>query len=261
MNTVRLQADSISFRYRETAPFIFENISFEIKEGEVLALLGRNGVGKSTLLNCLMGFLSVHTGSVKCNGRDIRNLSMKERATEVAFVPQIIGSEITYTVRDYISFGATARTGMFSAPSKAEFEEVDTIIDTLGLTNIAYRQCRDLSGGQRQLAAIGRALMQNTKVLLMDEPMSALDVGNQVLVLQTIDALRLKGYAIIITTHLPEQAILLKSRIGLCFGEHIELYNSMEEVTAEKLEEVYHTKLELFYSDIVNRMVCVIPHL
>ena len=95
----------------------------------------------------------------------------------------------------------------------------------------------------------------------MDEPTAALDVRNQVLVLQTIDHLRAKGYGVVFTTHLPEQALLLNSRVALCFGDHMDFYESVDEVRVSHLEELYGTKLSLFHSDNVQRTVCVIPKL
>ncbi|MDU7842049.1 MAG: ABC transporter ATP-binding protein, partial [Veillonella sp.] len=209
-------------------PNIFSDLSFSVKAGDALALLGRNGVGKSTLLSCLMCFNHVQQGHIYCSGVDLMTASIKERAKLIAFVPQIIGADIAYTVRDYISFGATLRTGMFSSPGKEEFEKTDSIMDMLGITALKDKPCRDLSGGQRQLVA---------------------------------DQLRAQGYAIIFTTHLPEQALLLNSRVGLCRGGTIDFYNSVSDVTLEALEEIYKTKLSLFYSDTVNRTVCVIPQL
>ena len=150
---------------------------------------------------------------------------------------------------------------MFSAPSKADYAQTDVILEELGIAHIRNRQCRELSGGQRQLVAIGRALLQNTQLILMDEPTAALDVRNQVLILQTIDNLRAKGYGVVFTTHLPEQALLLNSRVTLCFGTHMDFYESVDEVRASHLEELYGTKLSLFHSDNVQRTVCVIPRL
>ena len=261
MERAMLWLDDGSFRYRTDAPYIFEHISFSIKGGEVLALLGRNGVGKSTLLACLMGFQELTQGRIYTNGQNIYAMSPRERAREIAFVPQIISAESSFTVRDYVSFGATVRTGMFSAPSKADYAQTDAILEELGIAHIRDRQCRELSGGQRQLVAIGRALLQNTRLILMDEPTAALDVRNQVLVLQTIDSLRAKGYGVVFTTHLPEQALLLNSRVALCFGTHMDFYESVDEVRASHLEELYGTKLSLFHSDNVGRTVCVIPRL
>lgn len=261
MDTFELVVDSISFAYDKNQPNIFSDLSFSVKAGDALALLGRNGVGKSTLLSCLMCFNQVQQGHIYCNGVDLMTASIKERAKLIAFVPQIIGADIAYTVRDYISFGATLRTGMFSSPGKEEFEKTDSIMEMLGITALKDKPCRDLSGGQRQLVAIGRALLQDTRLLLMDEPTSALDIRNQVIVLETIDQLRVRGYAIIFTTHLPEQALLLNSRVGLCRGGSIDFYDSVSDVTLEALEAVYKTKLSLFYSDTVNRTVCVIPQL
>ena len=261
MDSFELVVDAISFAYGKGQPDIFSDLSFSVKAGDALALLGRNGVGKSTLLSCLMCFNHVQKGHIYCNGVDLMFASVKERAKLIAFVPQIIGADIAYTVRDYISFGATLRTGMFSSPSKDELDKTDAIMQMLGITALRDKPCRDLSGGQRQLVAIGRALLQDTRLLLMDEPTSALDIRNQVIVLETIEQLRSQGYAIIFTSHLPEQALLLNSRVGLCRSGSIDFYDSVSDVTLEALEAVYKTKLSLFYSDTVNRTVCVIPQL
>ena len=261
MDRAMLWLEDGSFRYRADTPFIFRHISFSIKGGEVLALLGRNGVGKSTLLGCLMGFLKLSEGRIYTNGRNIYAMTPRERAAEIAFVPQVIGAESAFTVRDYVSFGATVRTGMFSAPSRADYAQTDAVLEELGISHIRDRQCRELSGGQRQLVAIGRALLQNTRLILMDEPTAALDVRNQVLVLQTIDRLRAKGYGVVFTTHLPEQALLLNSRVALCFGGHMDFYDNMDAVRLSYLEELYGTKLSLFHSENVDRTVCVIPRL
>ena len=166
MDSFELVVDSISFAYDKNQPNIFSNLSFSVKAGDALALLGRNGVGKSTLLSCLMCFNHVQQGHIYCSGVDLMTASIKERAKLIAFVPQIIGADIAYTVRDYISFGATLRTGMFSSPGKEEFEKTDSIMDMLGITALKDKPCRDLSGGQRQLVAIGRALLQDTRLLL-----------------------------------------------------------------------------------------------
>ena len=247
MDSFELVVDAISFAYGKGQPNIFSELSFSVKAGDALALLGRNGVGKSTLLSCLMCFNHVQKGHIYCNGVDLISASIKERAKLIAFVPQIIGADIAYTVRDYISFGATLRTGMFSSPSKEELEKTDAIMEMLGITALRHKHCRDL--------------IQYTRLLLMDEPTSALDIRNQVIVLETIEQLRAQGYAIIFTTHLPEQALLLNSRVGLCRGGSIDFYDSVSDVTLEALEAVYKTKLSLFYSDTVNRTVCVIPQL
>ena len=110
MDSFELVVDSISFAYDKNQPNIFSNLSFSVKAGDALALLGRNGVGKSTLLSCLMCFNHVQQGHIYCSGVDLMTASIKERAKLIAFVPQIIGADIAYTVRDYISFGATLRT-------------------------------------------------------------------------------------------------------------------------------------------------------
>ena len=202
MDSFELVVDAISFAYGKGQPNIFSELSFSVKAGDALALLGRNGVGKSTLLSCLMCFNHVQKGHIYCNGVDLISASIKERAKLIAFVPQIIGADIAYTVRDYISFGATLRTGMFSSPSKEELEKTDAIMEMLGITALRHKPCRDLSGGQRQLVAIGRALLQDTRLLLMDEPTSALDVTTQSqVVMQMLELAKEHNSAIVMVTH------------------------------------------------------------
>ena len=231
MDSFELIVDAISFAYGKGQPDIFSELSFSVKAGDALALLGRNGVGKSTLLSCLMCFNHVQKGHIYCNGVDLISASVKERAKLIAFVPQIIGADIAYTVRDYISFGATLRTGMFSSPSKEELEKTDAIMEMLGIAALRHKPCRDLSGGQRQLVAIGRALLQDTRLLLMDEPTSALDPISTSKVEELIEELK-KDYTIVIVTHNMQQAARISDKTAFfLLGELIEYDNTLDMFT------------------------------
>ena len=243
MDSFELVVDSISFAYDKNQPNIFSNLSFSVKAGDALALLGRNGVGKSTLLSCLMCFNHVQQGHIYCSGVDLMTASIKERAKLIAFVPQIIGADIAYTVRDYISFGATLRTGMFSSPGKEEFEKTDSIMDMLGITALKDKPCRDLSGGQRQLVAIGRALLQDTRLLLMDEPTSALDVTTQAQIVKQMMEIRDEFHTgIIIVTHnmgvaayMADKIVVMQNGVVVDSGTREEVINNPKSDYTKKL--------------------------
>ena len=247
------------------------DVNFTLERGKVLTIVGESGSGKTTVIRALMGLLpvggEVTEGTLLFNGKDLRNLSKAEwrsiRGKDMAMIFQDSGSALDPIVR----IGKQFRE-LFKAHIEITNDECDrraiALLESVALPNCAdilRRYPHELSGGQRQRVGIAMALALDPALLIGDEPTSALDIRNQVIVLETIDQLRAQGYAIIFTTHLPEQELLLNSRVGLCRGGSIDFYDSVSDVTLEALEEIYKTKLSLFYSDTVNRTVCVIPQL
>lgn len=174
---VLLQARSISFAYKHNQP-TFQNVSFDIRKGEMFSLLGPNGAGKSTLLNCLSGIDHPYEGTVLLNDKPISRLSPREVATMLAYVPQHISTTYAFSVREYLAFGAAPRLGVFTSPGKKVYELVDTVVERLGLQPLIKRRISELSGGECQRVAIGRAIVQQPSIILFDEPTSALDYGN-----------------------------------------------------------------------------------
>ena len=204
---------------RRSNRWIFRNVNLTVRRGEVLAILGRNGVGKSTLLNSLIGLHSLTEGTVILGDEPLDSLTATERARRIAYLPQMEGRGISYTVTEYLLMGRAPYIGLFSAPSRRDREQVQTVMEELDLLDLAHSPLDQLSGGQRQQVGIARTLVQDAPLIVLDEPTSALDVANQAKVLRKIRQLRDAGYGVIFTTHNPDHALMLDATVAL-LGAH-----------------------------------------
>ena len=182
-------------------------VSFELPAGSILAVLGANGAGKTTLFRTLLGAIPSLGGEVWWNGRPLAALSPTELAQSVAWVPQHPGSGFDFSLTEYVMLGALGRVGVFSSPSSEDRDRARAAIADLGLGALEARRLSQLSGGQRQLAAIARALVQRARVLLLDEPTASLDLANQARVLDRLWALADGGLAVMFSTHDPNHAL------------------------------------------------------
>lgn len=182
---------------------VLQGVSFDAPPGEVTALFGPNGSGKSTLFRCCLGLLPSRARELAVNGRAILDMMPGERARQMAYVPQEHTPAFAFGVRDMVMLGRTPHLGLLGRPAPADWRAVDEAIDRLGLADLAGCPCDRLSGGQRQLVLIARAVAQQTPVLLLDEPASSLDFQNQVRIWQTLGDLARAGTAIVCCTHDP----------------------------------------------------------
>lgn len=201
---------SYSYKNREN---ILNDISFSVEQGEYLCLLGPNGVGKSTLFKCMMGLLPGYRGEIRLDGEEIRTLSPRQLAKKAAYIPQSTGVSFSYSVEEMVLMGTTPQMGRFASPGKRERQAAWRALEKLHIESLAGRVFSQLSGGERQLVLIARALAQGTRLLIMDEPTSSLDYGNQLRVMQRVQALARQGYMILLSSHNPQQALLFADRI------------------------------------------------
>ena len=252
--------------------WIFRNVNLTVHRGEVLAILGRNGVGKSTLLNSLIGLHSLTEGSVHLGGKPLDSLTSTERARRIAYLPQMEGRGISYTVTEYLLMGRAPYIGLFSSPSRRDREQVQTVMEELDLLDLARSPLDQLSGGQRQQVGIARTLVQDAPLIVLDEPTSALDVANQAKVLRKIRQLRDAGYGVIFTTHNPDHALMLDATVAL-LGAHdaanapaskdssvskdapaqLLTGRASEVLTSEVLSRTFNTGLTVTYSPTLGR--------
>ena len=208
---MQLEVSDLFFSYDETD--VFKSVSFCADRGERIAVLGPNGVGKSTLFRCLLGFLEPKRGSVKIAGRDVRDYSRRALAAELAYIPQSYSPAFDHTVLDSVLIGLGAQLGPFDRPSREQTDAALRILDELGIGALASRGCMRISGGERQLMLLGRALIQNAHTLIMDEPTASLDYGNSFRVMQRIESLSASGYSVIFSTHEPNQAFRYATKV------------------------------------------------
>lgn len=253
-----VEVKDLAFRYSLKRGFVFRGISFAVEKGEMFTLLGPNGAGKSTLLNCIAGLATPTEGSVQVNGQPVESYSTRRLARHIGYVRQHISVTYGYTVREYLVMGAAPRIGMFSTPKEEDYARAEQAIRDLGLEKLADRTVSHLSGGERQRVAVARAIVQDPEVILFDEPTSALDFGNQIRVMRTCKELTERGYAVIMTTHNPDQPILLGGKVALLNSDGtLAVGDAGTTLTSERLSELYGTKLHLVYVGEVDRVACV----
>jgi len=206
----RLEVRAVRFAYG--AREVLGGIDFAFECGEFVSLLGANGAGKSTLLRVMLGLVRPTAGAVLLNGEPIARLSRRVMSRHLAYVPQTHVSPFPYTVREVVMMGRLGETGMMKSPSANDESLVDDAIARLGIVHLAARPYTEISGGERQLTLLTRALAQGARLLILDEPASALDFGHQHRLMTHLMALVDDGYGVFMSTHHPDQALMAATR-------------------------------------------------
>ena len=182
---------------------ILEGYSLDVGKGDVLAILGANGVGKTTLLNCLVGLRRPDAGTLTRSGR-------------IGYVPQLFQATFAFTVLDIVLMGRARHLGLFAAPRKADYAIAERYLALMQVDRLRDRPFNALSGGQRQLVMIAQALASECEIMILDEPCSALDYKNQAIVISTLRRLnREMGLTIVFTTHAPQHGLEVASHVLL----------------------------------------------
>lgn len=226
--------------------FKLKGISLEIKAGEVAVILGPNGSGKTTLLKCIYKVLKPVAGCIYINGRNAMRISIRELSRIVGGVPQEHHPIFPYRAIDIVVMGKTPYLGIFSAPSLKDYELAYNLLSQLGIARLASRPYTQLSGGERKLVLIARALMQKPKVLLLDEPTSHLDLKNKILILESVRRLCKKlNIIVLMTTHDPNEAMNFGDKIILMKNGTIVFKGSPEELSSQILMKVYEIPLRI----------------
>lgn len=233
-----IEIRNLSFAY--SLRDVLKDVSFRAEEGQLLAVLGPNGVGKTTLFRCILGLQQQYKGSICIDGIDAHSLSPRELAHKIAYIPQTHGIAFSYSVQDMVLMGTTHQVSTMGVPKQKELDSANGALDRLGISHLTYHNFSKLSGGEQQLVLIARALAQNTKTLLMDEPTASLDYGNQSLVLRQVRKLADDGYTILLSTHNPQHAIWYADRAVALFDGAIAAFGSPDDVVnAALIEKLY----------------------
>jgi iron complex transport system ATP-binding protein len=221
-------------------------IDVAVDKGEVLCLLGPNGAGKTTLFKTLLGLIPAKAGKVWLGDRPIEDLSRSEMARGIAYVPQAQVMEFAYSVLDLVLMGRTAHLGPFAGPSAIDHERARAALADLGILDLAQADANRISGGQRQLALVARALAQDAPFIVMDEPTASLDLGNRLLVLDRVRRLREQGYGIVFSTHDPEQAHELATRVAVIADGRLAAHGPPDGIlTGATLSAVYGVQVAI----------------
>jgi iron complex transport system ATP-binding protein len=238
-NAVSVGIVGLSFAYPRGGHRLAD-VSLSVHEHEVCVLLGPNGAGKTTLLRCLLGLLTPHGGMIQVLGTDIAALSSRQLARRVAYVPQSTTTPFPFTALDMAMMGRTPYLAATTAPAAADRRSAMAQLERLGIGHLARRPFSLLSGGERQLTLLARALVQQAPVLVLDEPTAALDYGNEVRILDVITDLARAGRCVLMTTHQPAHALTHANRAVLMRGGRLVADGAPEDVvTSESLSDLY----------------------
>lgn len=225
---------------------VVKDISFSVESGEILCLLGPNGVGKTTLFKTLLGFLKLKGGEITLDGENVAKWSRQRLAKTVGYVPQAHTPPFPFRVMDVVVMGRTAHMGMFGSPSRKDHDIAEETLERMSISFLKDRIYTELSGGERQMVLIARALTQQPDILIMDEPTSNLDFGNQIRVLEQVNILAKQGLGVIMTSHFPNHAFLCSSKVALLLKNHSFLVGGVDEViTEQNLHSAYGIQVKI----------------
>lgn len=245
-----LDVQEVSFKYNHAV--IFEEIGFDIQPGEVFCVLGPNGCGKTTLLDCILGWLKPFAGRIKLNGADVAGMSARQIARNVAYVPQIHEKTFPYLVRDIVLMGRASYLGAFAVPSPEDVLIAEKALQQVGITRLQDRPYTQLSGGEGQLVMVARALAQKTPLIIMDEPTAHLDYHHELIILETIVKLiKNTGLSVLMATHIPNHCFYFEkneiaTRVAMLKNRQIINLGSISEVLSEsKLGELYDIRARI----------------
>ncbi|MBQ7538356.1 MAG: ABC transporter ATP-binding protein [Treponema sp.] len=234
---------------------VLDNISFEVSDGEILCVLGSNGVGKTTLLKCMMGLQKWRRGETLIDGVNIKEIPGRELWKKIAYVPQAKNSAFSFSALDMVTMGRSAHLGTFSQPSKEDEKLALEAMETCGITWLKDKLCTQMSGGELQMVLIARALTVNPQMLVLDEPESNLDFKNQLIILNIIEKLaREKNISAIVNTHFPAhamkigtKALILNKNAPPIFGKTSEVINE------ENMKKTFSVQVHISEFEYMNR--------
>lgn len=227
---------------------VLSNISFALEAGEVLCVMGPNGSGKSTLFKMLLRFLPLESGSISINGESSHLFSQKDYAKQIAYIPQEHTPTFAYTVFEMVLMGRTCHLSKLGSPRTKDHAAVMDALRLLNIEHLAQHHYTELSGGQRQLVLIARAICQDSKILIMDEPTANLDYANRELIASAVRTLSSRGYSIILSTHSPDQPFSLAHKVLLLKkGTTIGYGSPLEVLTPDVLESLFDIPMDIVH--------------
>ena len=243
-DNVAVSVKDLHFAYDRTE--VLHGVSFDVNEGDLLFLLGPNGSGKTTLFKCLLRLYDPSSGSIFIDGQDIHKMSIQALARKMAYIPQAHFPSFNYTVLEAVVMGRTSYIKNNSAPKADDYDAAIAALDKLGIAHLKDKGYAHISGGERQMVLIARALTQKSKVLIMDEPTASLDYGHQMTVLSVVKNLAKEGYTVILSSHNPEHAFLFANKILMIKkGNIVAMGDPAKVVNRQLLESVYEVPMDL----------------
>ncbi len=245
MNNI-LSLDQVRFQYSPDDPNVITDLTLEIPSGQVTAILGPNGTGKTTLLHILLGLLKPSQGYVTVAGKPHRAYSKQELSQLIGLVPQFESAPFNFSVFEYVLLGRSPYLKPFQLPGKDDIRITEESLEEAGILKLADKPVAEISGGERQLVHISRVLAQQTRILLLDEPTAHLDLENQSRILTLLKRMTLQGVTTVITTHDPNAAIYAADNFVLMDQGNIAAQGPLHQViTAKNLSKIYRTPIRV----------------
>jgi iron complex transport system ATP-binding protein len=238
---------------------ILKNVSLTLETGQTVCVLGKNGAGKTTLFKSMLGVLPLLAGEILLDGTNTGKWSRRQFARTVAYVPQARSIPFPYQVSDVVLFGRTAHLSQFASPGKADRLIAEECMERLQITHLKDRTFTQLSGGEQQMVIVARALAQQPAFLIMDEPTSSLDFGNQIKIIQQVNELKDKSLGILMATHSPDHAFMCDADVAVVHEGRIwEKGHCNEIITEELLHTLYGVDVSVCSVEKSSRKVCII---
>lgn len=238
-----LKVDGLGFYYHQDKD-ILKNISFQLNEHDILCLLGPNGTGKTTMLRCVLSLNKIKKGTIEVDGVDFTKASAKKRAEIMAYIPQATTMTFPYESFEIVLMGRVAHLATGCSPTNKDKAIAKEAMERLGVTHLIHKDFNQMSGGEKQMILVARALAQQSSILVMDEPTANLDYSNQVRMLQVIKDLAEEGYSILMASHFPDHAFLACNKVALMKDGVIMTQGYPDDiVTTKNLTELYQTSV------------------
>lgn len=253
---MNLKVEHIDFSFGKRQ--ILKDISFETNAGEFLSILGPNGVGKSTLFRCILNLLHPDAGTITVDGQRVEQLTAQEIAQHIAYIPQFHNPTFNYSVLDMVLMGTASQLRTLESPGNTQLKLAQEALARMKIEHLAEHSYGFCSGGEKQLCLIARAIAQQAKILVMDEPSASLDFGNRIRVMETVRNLVADGYTVVQTTHDPEQAFMYSDKIlALHDGRVLALGTPQEVMKPDLMSKLYEIDVEVhsLHNDAIR--VCV----
>lgn len=248
MNNYAVRLEDVCFAYE--SEMILKHIDAGIEANRITFVMGNNGSGKTTLLKSILGFLNPQSGRILINGASVSSIEKRSLSKLISYVPQAIHLNTDFSVIDYLALGRTPHVGLLAELNEEDYRIIEKYVVRLGIEKILGTPFNKLSGGQKQIVAIARNLIQDTPLIVLDEPMSALDIGKQVDLLVVFQELLQEGKTVILTTHNPNHALTTESNAWfLSSGELVYYGRSKEIISEELLQKTYGDNIALDHGE------------
>jgi len=255
-----ISIENISFSYEKHQ--VFKQINLTTNAGEVFCLMGKNGCGKSTLIDCILGIHKIDEGNITISGKKNSSYKAGELARKISYVPQVHDKSFPYLVKEIVLMGRTTYINGFGTPEKIDREIVESVMEEIGIGHLSNRPYTQVSGGEMQMIALARALVQETPIIIMDEPTAHLDYYNELYFLEKVSKiLETSNKTIVMATHSPNQAFYLENigvnvRVGLMKDGALKVVGTPSQVlTPESIADIYGIEANIMSDNMRKQII------